>query len=165
MLLDHIEKVQKKSDLRAEIKRNRKVEEDEDDDEQKQVTESKLEEEQTDKDDTNEKYKKVLDSPYFESMEFGKDSCVVEVKVPLSLKKFLMTKVIEKFLKATIMRQTPGINRAIVLTKNDKPYIQTEGVNFRVMEKLSFLDHRKIMSNDIQAVYRSLGVKCVLSVD
>lgn len=68
------------------------------------MTESKLEEEQTDKDDTNEKYKKVLDSPYFESMEFGKDSCVVEVKVPLSLKKFLMTKVIEKFLKATIMR-------------------------------------------------------------
>lgn len=44
MLLDHIERVQKKSDLRAEIKRNRKEEEQEEEDEGKQVVQSKMEE-------------------------------------------------------------------------------------------------------------------------
>lgn len=50
-------------------------------------------------------------------MELGKNDCSIQLQVPLGMKKFLMTKVIERFLKATIMREVKGINRAIVVLK------------------------------------------------
>lgn len=50
-------------------------------------------------------------------MEFGNNHCIVELQVPLGMKKFLMTKVIERFLRATVMREVKGINRAIVVLK------------------------------------------------
>lgn len=92
-------------------------------------------------------------------MSFSKDDCTIEVKVPLSLKKFLMTSVIERLLKATIMRQTKGINRAVVVIKNERPYIQTEGVNFKAVGSLDFIDQNTTSSNDIQAIYHTLGIE------
>lgn len=73
-------------------------------------------------------------------MNFGKGVCQIEVKVSLNLKKFLMTKVVEKILKSTIVRELVGISSAIVLEKNKEFYIQTEGVNFSILSSLSFVD-------------------------
>ncbi len=47
-----------------------------------------------------------------------------------------MTKVVEKILKSTIIREIPGINSAIILDKKGIYYIQTEGVNFSLLKDL-----------------------------
>ena len=44
-----------------------------------------------------------------------------------------MTKVVEKILKGSIVRELAGISSAIVLEKNGECYIQTEGVNFSIL--------------------------------
>ena len=74
------------------------------------------------------------------------------------MKKFLMTKVIEKLLSTTIMKEIPGINSVVVLDKKGVPYMQTEGVNFDILHKFPFLDERKVRSNDIQTISRKYGV-------
>ena len=51
-----------------------------------------------------------------------------------------MTKVIEKLLFTTIMKEIPGINSVVVLDKKGVPYMQTEGVNFDILHKFPFLD-------------------------
>jgi hypothetical protein len=43
------------------------------------------------------------------------NGCEVTVKVALSLKKFLMTRVIEKLLTTVIMKEIPGINGVTLL--------------------------------------------------
>jgi hypothetical protein len=49
------------------------------------------------------------------------------------MKKFLMTKVIEKLLSTTIMKEIQGINSVVVLDKKGLSYLQTEGVNFDIL--------------------------------
>ena len=80
------------------------------------------------------------------------------MKVALSLKKFLMTKVVEKLLSTTIIKEVPGINKVIVLEKKEVPYLQTEGVNFDVLHKFDFISLHSTRSNDVQAVAKKLGV-------
>jgi hypothetical protein len=89
---------------------------------------------------------------------FNPKGCEITVKVPLSLKKFLMTKVVEKILKSAIIRETPGIQSAIVLEKKGIYYIQTEGVNFEVLKDLEFINYKKTASNDIHAISKKFGV-------
>lgn len=78
------------------------------------------------------------------------------------MKKFLMTKVIEKLLFTTIMKEIPGINSVVVLDKKGVPYMQTEGVNFDILHKFPFLDERRVRSNDIQTIARKYGVSLCL---
>lgn len=80
-------------------------------------------------------------SHQFESLKFNSKGCQIVVKVPLNLKKFLMTKVVEKMLKTAIIRQIPGIQSAIVLENRGTFYIQTEGVNFGVLKDLDFIKY------------------------
>jgi selenophosphate synthase len=80
------------------------------------------------------------------------------VKVPLSLKKFLMTKVIEKYLMSTIVRETSGITSAVVVEGKGGHYIQTEGVNFNILKDHDFIDTRKVASNDVHWVSEKFGV-------
>lgn len=90
---------------------------------------------------------------------FNAASCEVTVKVSLSLKKFLMTRVIEKLLGSTIMKEIQGINSVVVLEKkNGAPYLQTEGVNFDILSRFDFLDWSNVRSNDIQAFSKRFGV-------
>jgi galactitol-specific phosphotransferase system IIC component len=74
------------------------------------------------------------------------------------MKKFLMTKVIEKLLSTTIMKEIQGINSVVVLDKKGMAYMQTEGVNFDILHKFPFLDETKVRSNDIQAISKKFGV-------
>lgn len=70
-----------------------------------------------------------------------------------------MTKVVEKILKDTVMKEIQGIRSAIVLErKGGIPYIQTEGVNFNILEKFSWIDQQSVTTNDIQAMAKKLGV-------
>lgn len=70
-----------------------------------------------------------------------------------------MTKVVQKILKDTIMKEIQGIKSAIVLErKGGIPYIQTEGVNFNILEKFSWIDKQSVTSNDIQAMAKRYGV-------
>lgn len=78
------------------------------------------------------------------------------------MKKFLMTKVIEKLLSTTIMKEIPGINSVVVLDKKGVPYMQTEGVNFDILHKFPFLDEKKVRSNDIQTISKKYGVNSCL---
>lgn len=80
------------------------------------------------------------------------------VKVSLNLKKFLMTKVIEKILKTAIIREIAGIQSAIVLEKKGTYYIQTEGVNFSILKDLDFINLNSVASNDIHAISQKFGV-------
>lgn len=78
------------------------------------------------------------------------------------MKKFLMTKVIERLLASTIMKQIQGINSVVVLDKKGVPYLQTEGVNFDILQIFPFLDEKKVRSNDIQAFAKKFGVNFYL---
>ena len=91
-------------------------------------------------------------------MKFIKGGCEITVKVSLNLKKFLMTKVVEKILRSSIIRELPGIASAIVLEKNGEYYIQTEGVNFSILNSLEFINQQKAGSNDILAISKKFGV-------
>lgn len=95
-------------------------------------------------------------------MEFKESTCEITIKVSLNMKKFLMTKVIEKLLSTTIMKEIQGINSVVVLDKKGTPYLQTEGVNFDILEKFPFLDLTKTRSNDIQAFSKKFGVLFLL---
>lgn len=78
--------------------------------------------------------KKAYKSPEFDHLTFSESGCEIIIKVSLNLKKFLMTKVVEKILKDTVMKEIQGIKSAIVLErKGGIPYIQTEGVNFNIL--------------------------------
>lgn len=82
----------------------------------------------------------------------------------LSLKKFLMTRVIEKLLGTTIMKEIQGINSVVVLEKkNGMPYLQTEGVNFDILSKFDFLEWNNVRTNDIQAFAKRFGVHYFLN--
>lgn len=130
LLLNHINRVKKRNEMKTEIRRvhaSDKPEEDEERDEVEEFDEDKDKEKEKDheiskepmvdvgKDKTDE-YK----SHEFESLKFKDDGCEIVVKVPLNLKKFLMTKVVEKMLKTCIIREVQGIQSAIVLEKKDK---------------------------------------------
>lgn len=80
------------------------------------------------------------------------------VKVPLNLKKFLMTKVVEKILKSTIVREIAGIQSAIILENKGTYYIQTEGVNFNILKDLDFINLNTVGSNDINAISLKFGI-------
>lgn len=95
-------------------------------------------------------------------MEFKESTCEITIKVSLNMKKFLMTKVIEKLLSTTIMKEIQGINSVVVLDKKGTPYLQTEGVNFDILERFPFLDLTKTRSNDIQAFSKKFGVLFLL---
>lgn len=70
----------------------------------------------------------------------------------------LMTKVVQKLLTTTIMKQIQGINSVVVLDKKGAPYLQTQGVNFDILHKFPFIDQYKVRSNDIQMIAKKLGV-------
>ena len=69
-----------------------------------------------------------------------------------------MTRVIEKLLSTTIMKEIAGINSVTVLDKKGTPYLQTEGVNFDILSTFNFLESRTVRSNDIQAFAKKFGV-------
>jgi hypothetical protein len=75
-----------------------------------------------------------------------------------------MTRVIEKLLGSTIMKEIQGINSVGVLEKkNGLPYLQTEGVNFDILSKFDFLQWNNVRTNDIQAFAKRFGVNHLLS--
>ena len=77
-----------------------------------------------------------------------------------------MTKVVEGLLSTTIIRELKGIQSASVLEKkNGEAYIQTEGVNFDIINELGFINMESIASNDIQAIARKFGVHLFLIID
>lgn len=74
-----------------------------------------------------------------------------------------MTKIVEKLLATTIMKEIQGINSvAVLLDKKGVPYMQTEGVNFDILQRFAFLDETKVKSNDIQMIAKKLGVNNLL---
>lgn len=98
-------------------------------------------------------------TPEYEKTVYAENSCEITVKVALSLKKFLMTKVIEKLMGSTIMKEISSISGVILLQKKGGiPYLQTEGVNFDILPQFPFLDCNNVRSNDIQAVSKKFGV-------
>ena len=57
------------------------------------------------------------------------------------------------------MKEIQGIRSAIVLErKGGIPYIQTEGVNFGILEKFAWIDKQSVTTNDIQAMAKKFGV-------
>lgn len=105
----------------------------------------------------------TYDSPEFDKLVFAEGFCEVTLKVALSLKKFLMTRLVEKVMASTIMKQISGIGAVVVLQKkNGTPYLQTEGVNFDILHRFPFIDGNKVRSNDIQAVSKKFGVNLLL---
>ena len=78
------------------------------------------------------------------------------------MKKFLMTRVIEKLMNSTIMKEIAGIGGVVVLEKKGVHYLQTEGVNFDILHRFPYLDCNSVRSNDIQAVSKRFGVIFVL---
>ena len=46
----------------------------------------------------------------------------------------------------------------LLSTKQNEPYLQTEGVNFDVLHKFDFIEAEKVRSNDIQAISKKFGV-------
>lgn len=69
-----------------------------------------------------------------------------------------MTKIIEKLIGTTIMKEIQGINSVVVLDKKGVPYLQTEGVNFDILHRFPFLNWTNVRSNDIQAFSKKFGV-------
>jgi len=76
-----------------------------------------------------------------------------------------MTRVIEKLLSTTIMKEIQGINSVVVLEKKGLAYMQTEGVNFDILSKFNFLEWKNVRSNDIQAVAKKFGVFLIFNLD
>lgn len=124
-LLSHINRVKKRNELRAEIKRthhtDKEVEEEEEDEDQESVPDKEQEDKkEKDKDAMEEEVPAesktvTYNSPEFEKLVFSPNSCEITVKVALSLKKFLMTKVIEKLMATTVMKEIQGISGVVVL--------------------------------------------------
>ena len=107
----------------------------------------------------------TYNSNEFEKLVFKEGSCEITVKVALSLKKFLMTQVIEKLLTSTVMKEITGINSVSVLEKKGVCYLQTEGVNFDILHKLEFIQAEAVRSNDVQAISKKLGVLHISNID
>lgn len=76
-----------------------------------------------------------------------------------------MTKVVEKILKSTIVREIAGIQSAIILENKGTYYIQTEGVNFNILKDLDFINLNTVGSNDINAISLKFGVIYFLCLD
>jgi hypothetical protein len=173
-LLNFINRVKKRNELKAEIKRTHVEKEvpEEDDDEVEKEKDSNPEKENAEEqkpalekmeEEVAEKEKVIsYNSNEFEKVTFGANSCEITIKVSLNLKKFLMTKVIEKLLGTTIMKEIQGINSVVVLEKKGIQYMQTEGVNFDILSKFNFLEWRNVRSNDIQAIAKRFGVIILL---
>lgn len=168
-LLNFINRVKKRNELKAEIKRTHVEKEvaEEDEDEVEKEKDSNPEKDNAEEKPALEKMEEeVVDkekvisynSHEFEKVTFGANSCEITIKVSLNLKKFLMTKVIEKLLGTTIMKEIQGINSVVVLEKKGMQYMQTEGVNFDILSKFNFLEWRNVRSNDIQAIAKRFGV-------
>ena len=161
LLLNYIQRVHKKAELKTEIKRSHHRADKEENAEDAEEEEPAETERDPEEEEERERGRELKESPYFNDIVYGPDSCSIGLKVPLSMKKFLMTQVIERFLRATVMREVKGISRAVaVMKKENAPYtIQTEGVNFKAVQELGFINHRSIASNDIQAIFRVFGVR------
>lgn len=79
-----------------------------------------------------------------------------------------MTKVMEKILKSAILREVSGITSATVIEEKNISFIQTAGVNFNILNKLSFIDKinvNRVGSNDIQAMAKKYGVIYYYNLD
>ena len=71
-----------------------------------------------------------------------------------------MTRVIEKLITTTIIKEIPNINSVAVLYNKTKDsyYLQTAGVNFDILKNFNFINPKNVRSNDIQAIAKKFGV-------
>lgn len=80
----------------------------------------------------------------------------------LSLSLFLCS-IVQKLLQNTIVREIKPIQNVVAIHHNKKGeqyyYLHTEGVNYKAIASLDFIDANRINSNDIAAIYRTYGVR------
>jgi DNA-directed RNA polymerase I subunit RPA1 len=94
----------------------------------------------------------------------GDDMCF-SLKFPTTARRLLMVQIIEASANLTTVQETEHIQNAYALECDvdgqNRPAVQTEGVNFHAMFALSsdVVDHKEIKSNDINQVLITLGVE------
>lgn len=63
-------------------------------------------------------------------------------QLPLSFNKIDLTAILKEVASKSIIRETPGIKRAITYKKDDRLYLRTDGINIVVLLFLLFLKFR-----------------------
>jgi DNA-directed RNA polymerase I subunit RPA1 len=88
------------------------------------------------------------------------------LRFPTHSKTLLMVPLVEKVAKQVLVRHCPGISRCYLINQRlddnseEKPCVQTEGLNFQTMWDFEdILDVNQLMTNDIYQVLRTYGVE------
>jgi DNA-directed RNA polymerase I subunit RPA1 len=89
----------------------------------------------------------------------------VVIHLPSSHRKLLISQIAEEAAQSVLLNALKGINRAGVVDKNGKLFIQTDGVNFEVAYKnADVLDINAIQCNDIVNILATYGVEAARAV-
>lgn len=95
-------------------------------------------------------------------MDAGEYACEAEIVIPLDTPTLLMQEIAEKVAVATMIRDTPGIERCYIVEADvtGPTKVQTDGINFTgVWAHSDLIDVDNITTNDVGSTLRMYGVE------